>query len=508
MRPLSKSKLVSFRQCPKRLWLEVHRPDERRDAPSTQAVFKTGHEVGAIAQHLYDPASQGASVDLKVLGVTGALAATRKLLSTRRPIFEAGFSAQGALAFADVLLPCSDQAGTGWKMVEVKSSTSVKSYQEEDVAIQSFVAIASGVNIDQVCLAHIDSNWVYPGEGDYHGLLREVDVTDAALSRHGEVRSWIADAQAVASQNQPPPVTMGDQCDKPFPCGFIEHCSEGIKAPEFPVQWLPRIQAKALKQFIQDGQITEMRDVPDELLTEKQRRVKEATLSGRVYFDNAGAAADLRQHPLPAYFLDFETIQFGVPRWKGTRPFQMIPFQFSLHRLGQDGCLAHAGFLDLSGNDPSQAFASALVSMCAEPIPVFVYNAGFEGARIRELASRFPKLSAELLAIGDRLVDLLPIAESRYYAPTQQGSWSIKRVLPAMTGRDDYEQLEGVQDGTMAMDAFLEAVNPKTPLARKDEVREQLERYCELDTLAMIEVWRFLHQTFDGPDHSTTRPPP
>lgn len=507
MRPLSKSKLVSFRQCPKRLWLEVHRPGLRRDSLSTQAVFKTGHEVGAIAQQLYDQGGQGAAVDLKVLGVTGALAATRKLLSTRRPIFEAGFSAQGAMAFADVLLPSSAQAGTGWKMVEVKSSTSVKSYQEEDVAIQSFVAMASGVQIDQVCVAHIDSDWVYPGEGDYRGLLREVDVTEAALSRHGEVRSWIADAQAVASQNQPPPVIMGDQCDKPFACGFKEHCSEGIKAPEFPVRWLPRIQANALKQFIQGGQITEMRDVPDELLTDKQRRVKEATLSGRVYFDNAGAAADLHQHPLPAYFLDFETIQFGVPRWKGTRPFQMIPFQFSLHRLGEDGSLAHEGFLDLSGSDPSQAFASALVSMCSEPIPVFVYNAGFEGARIRELASRFPQLSADLLAIGDRLVDLLPIAESRYYAPTQQGSWSIKRVLPAMTGRQDYDQLQGVQDGTMAMDAFLEAVDPKTSPARKDEVREQLERYCKLDTLAMVQVWRFLCQGHGQSDHSATQRP-
>lgn len=110
---------------------------------------------------------------------------------------------------------------------------------------------------------------------------------------------------------------------------------------------------------------------------------------------------------------------------------RQIVLQFSLHRFGAPGRLAHTEFLDLSGNDPSESFAQSLIAACGEDGPVFVYNAGFETARIRELAERFPSLSPPLLAINDRIVDLLPVARECYYHPSQQGSWSIKKVLPA-----------------------------------------------------------------------------
>ncbi len=197
----------------------------------------------------------------------------------------------------------------------------------------------------------------------------------------------------------------------------------------------------------------------------------------------------MRSHKLPAYFMDFETIQFAVPIWKGTRPYQQIPFQFSVHRLARTGKLQQQAFLDLSGADPSRAFAQALIAACGERGPIFVYNAGFETARIRELAERFPRLAQPLLALNARVVDLLPIARDHYYHPSQQGSWSIKAVLPALCPDLRYDALEGIQHGGMAMDAFLKALSPQTSQARKREIEQQLLAYCALDTYAMVRMW-------------------
>ncbi len=491
VRPLSKSKLVAFRQCAKRLWLEVHRPELRQDSATSLAAYRTGHEVGEIAQRLYDPQGLGEIIDFKKEGLAAALERTRSLLQSGRPIFEAGFAAEGALAFADVLLPDQTDGRAGWRMVEVKSSTSVKAYQRDDVAIQSFVARASGVALHYVSVAHIDSTWVYPGGGDYRGLLTEVDLSAEAFSRASEVREWVDGAQAVAASAQPPQVEMGRHCTQPFDCGFAAHCREGRPLPEFPLAWLPGAQSRGLRDYVDRHRVDDLRDVPNALLNPMQQRVRDATLSGTVFFDAAGAAGKLHAYPLPAYFMDFETIQFGVPRWAGTRPFQMLPFQFSVHRLSEEGTLTSAGFLDLSGDDPSEAFAIALTEVCHEPLPVFVYNASFEGGRLDELAQRFTRLREPLLDIRRRMVDLYPIARQHYYHPACEGSWSIKKLLPNIAPHLDYAALPGVQDGSLAMQAYLEAIDPSTSAARKEEIRRQLTAYCALDTLAMVEIWKY-----------------
>jgi hypothetical protein len=134
-------------------------------------------------------------------------------------------------------------------------------------------------------------------------------------------------------------------------------------------------------------------------------------------------------------------------------------------------------------------FAQALIAACGERGPIFVYNAGFENARLRELGERFPRLSSALQALSDRVVDLLPIARDHYYHPSQQGSWSIKAVLPALCPDLRYGDLQGVQDGGMAMEAFLEALSAQVSIARKKEIEQQLLAYCALDTYAMVRLW-------------------
>ncbi len=495
MRSFSKSKLVALRQCQKRFWLEVHQPQLRKESKLTLASFEQGYQVGNIAQRIYDPAACGHVIDVQAEGFERAFERSAELLRSpaTKSVFEAGFSAGGALAFADVMLPIRKKGRRVWRMVEVKSSSSVKDYHLDDIAIQAYIAQSSGIELDSVSLAHIDSSWVYPGNGDYHGLLKEVDLTEHAFSRKAEVQEWIAQAQSTFKKKKAPQVAMGSHCTTPFECGFSEYCSQDLPKPEFPIRWLPRISAETIQELAAE-KIDDMRYVSEDLLNDVQQRVKHHTLTDTVFFDAQGAKEDLAEYTFPAYFLDFETIQFAVPIWKGTRPYQQMTFQFSLHILNRNGELKHMEFLDISGKNPSNGFAQALIAACKKQGPVFVYNAGFETTRIKELALRHPALSEQLFAINTRVVDLLPIARTRYYHPTQQGSWSIKKVLPAVVPELSYKELDGVQDGGMAMSAFFEAIKQHTSTTRKTQIEQQLLAYCKLDTYAMVRLW----QVFSG----------
>jgi len=453
---LSKSKILAYRQCPKRLWLEIHRP-ELRDDSGSETVFQIGHQVGEIARTIYDPQGHGMTIDIDVLGHGEALALSADLLAKGlTPIFEAGVSMEGALAYADVMLPDQHDGTLAWKMIEVKSSASVKNYHRDDIAVQTFIATSMGIRLSSVSLAHIDSSFIYPGDGDYRGLLKENNLTEEAISRSGEVQEWIAGAHAVAALPDEPQIETGPHCGTPYTCGFCDYCNQGKVWPEFPISSLPHLKG-GRRNAVEAEQTDDLREIPDELLTAMQLRVKQCSVSGEPFFDAQSAAADLAHHGFPAYFLDFETARFTVPIWKGTYPFQQIPFQFSLHILDESGSIQHHGFLDLSGEDPSRACALSLIALCGDHGPVFAYNAGFECRVMLELAGRFPELAASLEAIVARVVDLLPIARNRYYHPSQHGSWSIKAVLPAAIPELSYDQLDGIQDGGMAVDAFMEA---------------------------------------------------
>ena len=490
MRQLSKSKIIAFRQCPRRLWLELHKPEIKDDSGS-ELVFAIGNQVGDVARQIYDPAEKGKLIDVNEIGWDAAFTESASWLDgTPAPLFEAAIRIKGALALADVMLPDPSDDALRWHMIEVKSSTSVKDYQRDDLAIQAYIATTSGLELASASVAHVDNSFVYQGDGNYQGLLKQVDLTEEALAMAPEVALWMEGAQEVATSATEPQIETGPHCDSPFSCPFRHHC-DGDQTPiEFPLSSFYRLGGNQRAELEALGH-TDVRNVPDAGLSPTNQLIKKQSASGEAWFDAEGAAGDLAPHTGTAYFLDFETIGFGVPIWKGTSPYKQLPFQFSLHVVSPNGETAHREFLDLSGEDPGERFALALIEHCGTHGPVFVYNASFERRVMRELGKRFPSLKPPLDAIIDRVVDLLPIARNRYYHPSQHGSWSIKVVLPAICPDLAYDGLDGVQDGRMAQLAFLEAMAADTTAERKAAIEQQLLAYCELDTLAMVRMWEF-----------------
>jgi predicted RecB family nuclease len=488
MRKLSKSRLLAYRQCSKRLWLEVHQPELKNDSVASLSRFETGSEVGQKARELYDPEGKGRVFDPTTEGFDAVVNQTRGLLSISRPIFEGGFSEMGTLVFADVLLPIVNDSILSWRIIEVKSSTSIKPYHLDDAAVQAYVAETAGARIDSVAVAHVNKDWVYQGDGGFNGFFVEADVTNSVRAKFYDVERWIREASEILKSPSPPMKSIGAHCKAPFECGFYDHCSSSVKKAEYPVSWLPGKLKAELADKMSDLNALDMREVSEGLLSEKQRRVRGATITGQAFFDRAEAQKTLAQYTLPAYFLDFETISLAVPRWSGVRPYQAIPFQFSVHCLSSPSSLHHHAFLDLSGSDPSEKLIEALIAACGTAGPVYVYSS-FEKTCISQLATRFPLNAITLNKLIDRLVDLLPVAKAHYYHPAQRGSWSIKNVLPSLFPELDYTALEGVSDGGMAMEAYVEATTPAVSEERKAELRAQLEFYCHRDTYALVKVW-------------------
>jgi hypothetical protein len=187
-------------------------------------------------------------------------------------------------------------------------------------------------------------------------------------------------------------------------------------------------------------------------------------------------------------------MQFAVPIWSGTRPYEQLPFQWSCTIEHADGTLDHREFLDTSGDAPMRACLQALVESIGGDGPVFSYT-GFEGCVLREGRARYPDLAAALDAIAARLVDLHPIARSHYYHPAQNGSWSIKRVLPTIAPDLDYANLDEVADGTSAQLAYLQMIDPTTDAERRRRLADALRVYCRRDTEGMVRIAQHLTAT-------------
>ena len=483
-RGLSKSRILNFLQCPRRLFLQTIRPELAEDSEEARMAFQSGNEVGEVARSLF-PEGMLIGHDTELVE---ALRATRVALAEHpdRPLFEATFEHDGVLVRADLLVPDS----SGLRLIEVKSSTEVKSHHLADCAVQAWVVRKAGVPLARIELAHVDNTFVYLGNRRYDGLLKFVDLTGIVESRLDDVPRWI-DACRTTLSGSEPDIMPGTQCDDPYPCPFITHCQPPQPDEGFPVTTLYR-KGRIVTELLDEG-IEDLRDIPPGRLGnrthERQRRV---AVAGKAELDSE-AGELLRSFGYPRYYLDYETIAFAVPIWPNTRPYQKLPYQWSCHIESADGSLGHQEFLGIGPDAPMRAFAESLVQKLssADGGPAFVFRQSFEEGRTRELAQMFPDLADRLLAICERMVDLLPIAQKHYYHPEMHGSWSIKAILPTIAPELSYSGLGEVQDGGGASVAYLELLDPATDSARRAALIHDLREYCKLDTLAMVKLARY-----------------
>ena len=481
---LSKSKILANCQCPKRLWLQSHQPELAEEDKSSASRMAAGDAIGEVARALVP---DGILIDEGDL--SAALRQTQAVLALRprRPLFEATFEYSGVLIRADLLIP---EGQRSYQMVEVKSSTEVKDYYFSDAAVQAWVARNAGVNIGRVEVAHVNNRFIYPGRGRYEGLLTHVDVKREINALAPQITGWV-DAARMTVTGSKPKIPTGAQCTDPFPCPFHTHCrsSEGHFGIPFPVSSLPR-DRKLVRALEAEG-FRDLRDVPpDRFSRPAHKRMLDAINTGRA-FVSAELEGILNNCPYPHRFVDFESVNPALPIWPGTRPYAQIPFQWSCHVQSRPGAeVEHQDFLAGTPDDPRREFTESLVQVLGDSGTVFVYNAGFEKARMREMAEIHPEHAGALRLAMERIVDLLPLAREHYYHPDMQGSWSIKFVLPTVAPDLAYDDLV-IAGGSMAQDAYVELLRTDLEPDRRSKLRGELLEYCKRDTLALVRVVHF-----------------
>ncbi len=480
---LSKSKLLSLAQCRRKLWLETYNP-ELLSEPSAEksALLATGHVVGEIARQLYGRG--GGHVVSFERGLRAAIDSTRALLAAggQEPIFEATFDHDGVSVRIDVL----DRSETQPKLVEVKASARVKEHYLDDCTVQAWALAENGLAPRQVAVATIDTEFVYPGDGAYEGLLVETDVTDAVRERLPAVADWVRDARRTLADLDEPAVLVGVHCGAPHGCEFYDHCAG--PAPKYSVLGLGGSKEK-LFELMHAG-YRDLREVPEaELANDTQRLIWRQSRLEQSY-----VGAELRELArslaFPRYYLDFETVGPAVPIFAGTRPFETLPFQWSCHIETSRGAVTHAEFLDLGAEPPMRRLAEQLLATLGTAGPIVVYTP-YERRVIDELAARYPDLGTALAALSARIVDLHPPTRRHYYHPAMQGSWSIKAVLPTVAPDLDYGSLGEVRNGLAAHTAYFEAIEPRTTAGRRAALRQALLDYCRQDTLALVRLVEF-----------------
>lgn len=480
---LSKSKYLAGLQCKRRVWLQSH--DAALASPwssATEAILAAGTEVGERARELF-PA--GELVDEQPWQHAQAVARTRRLVadSSVPAIFEAAFEHAGVRIRVDVLerLP-----GGCWGLREVKSAGSVKAQHLDDLAVQHFVLTGAGLDVASSELIHVDTSYVRGADGvDWESYFvreeRSQEIQARLVDVSGRVRAFLA----VLSEPVAPEVAPDRHCLVPYRCEFWEHCTRD--KPEDWILHLPRLSPDRYRALAEQG-LERISELPvDVKLAPLQTRVRDAVQSGEP-FVSSGLQAALAEAGPPAWYLDFETTNPAIPRFEGTRPYQMIPFQWSLHRLEAGAPLTHAEFLAEGREDPRPAFCKSLIEALPDDgAPIHVYSS-FEAARLRELARAFPSYAPGLDRIRRRLFDQLEVVRREVYHGDFGCSFSIKSVAPALDPAFGWSDLGDVSEGSEAPVAWNRMVSGDAGPEEAARLRAALLAYCERDTLAMVTV--------------------
>lgn len=483
---LSKTKLMRGYRCQKCIYLTIHRPDlEAPITPDLQALFDQGNQINEKAREYYPG---GVLIDNKPWDFTGALAKTRALLADgTSTIYEAAFEYAGCYARADIIQYSPDTKR--WRIFEVKSSTKVKPEHIDDVGLQVWIMAKSGLPIEQINIVHLNTECRFP---DLSNLFKAVDVTAEVREKYLSVQPKIKEILTTIREPEVPNTDIGEHCLAPTECGFVKHCWKEKNIPAMSVLNLPAIKNKKWELY-QDG-IIALDDPRLTDLNELQERVIQCFKSGERYINKEAIQTAMAEWKFPLVFLDFETINPAIPRYDGCKPFEQVPFQYSVHTWATpESDITHQEFLHDSADDPRPALIPALLAACGEQGSIVAYFGRFESERIQALAVYSPDDSDALLKLVQRIVDPLPVIRDAIYDNAFAGSFSLKKVAPALLGAShSYDDMD-VANGGDAQRAFEELISAKTSAQRKSLLRHAMIEYCKKDTLVMVELVKWLY---------------
>jgi len=476
---LSKSKYLEGVKCSKLLWCEFNnRKAFPKTDPATQAIFDQGTKVGELAQKLFP---DGIKIEREQMPEK-MHAKSIEALKLRKPLFESGLIYGRAYALPDILDPVE---GGAWDIIEVKSGTSVEDTHLIDVAYQKYVYTGAGLKIRRCYLMYIDKEYVRKGEIEPKKLLKKEDITKKIKPYEKGLKSSIDSMLEIISGKEPV-VKISPRCSSPYACPLEDFCWGFL--PEGDIFQL-RGKKEKLYALLDEG-ILKITDIPpDGRWSEKQLLQINSHKTGKVHVDKEGIQDFINELKYPIYFLDFETIMPAIPAYDLSHPYEMIPFQLSLHIVQKAGAKpVHYSYLAPGDVDPRPEVLKQLKDLLGNTGTILAYNMSFEINRLRDGVEAYPEYKGWFSKLEKRFIDLLtPFRSLNYYNPKQEGSASIKYVLPALTGTS-YAGME-IADGATASREY-ERVTFGSNIEAKDrqKVRDALEKYCQLDTQAMIDV--------------------
>ena len=482
---LSKSKYCRAIQCNKMLWLEKNKPEEKGEMDN-QAVLDNGTKVGELAKGIFGKHTNieyDENLDKMIYDTKEALKESSNIIT------EASFKYKNNFCSIDILKVNENSV----EIYEVKSSTEIKDIYLDDISYQFYILNKLGYKVTKASIIYINNQYIRHGELNLSEFFNSEDVTDIVQEKQKEIESKIKEINEYMKQEAEPKQEIGMQCFKPYQCQFWKYCTKHL--PEHNVFQIRKMHKDKALKFYYEGK-TNFKDLLEENMNWKfKQQIEFEEFNYEPHIDKQKIREFMKNLYYPIYFLDFETMQTAIPEFDNSKPYQQIPFQYSLHYIEKEnGELFHKEFLAESGTDPRRKLAEQLVKDIPKDVCVTAYNMMFEKGRIKELAEIFPDLSEHLMNIHEHIQDLMiPFSERMYYCKDMQGSYSIKYVLPALFPNDpelNYHNLPLIHNGGEAMNIF-----PKIKDMSKEEqkkARYGLLKYCELDTYAMVKVWEKL----------------
>jgi hypothetical protein len=344
--------------------------------------------------------------------------------------------------------------------------------------------------LQDISLITINGDYIRNGELNIHELFSIKSVKKEAIENQKMIEENIGISKNTLSGPQIPKIKIGEQCFSPYRCDFMRQCWKDV--PKDLIFEITGISKEDSFAMFNNG-IKTIAQIPE--ANNLNKSINEHIYSFRndeIKIDSRTIKTFLSQISYPISFLDFETFMPVVPIYNKTKPYQHIPFQYSLHyKEKRNSELKHFSFLAESGIDPRKYFLESILKEAKGEGSILVYDSLMERNVLNSLKKDFPEYSSNIDLLLKRVIDMMiPFQEKMYYHHSMKNSFSIKNVLPSLVPELNYTDLK-ISSGNIAMTIF-ENLQTETDMFKILEVRENLLEYCKMDTFAMVKIFEVL----------------